>query len=64
MQTNRRNRVTPQVGDTLISKGLFGACCLYMGIALSHIEAIRNINLSYFIYAAVVTFFLSWLARK
>jgi hypothetical protein len=35
-----------------------------MGIALSHIEAIRNINLSYFIYAAVVTFFLSWLARK
>ena len=65
MTTNHfPNRTTRIKQDSTLSRGFFGACCLYSGIALAHIEAIRNIPLSYLLYFATGSFLLSWLARK
>ena len=42
MTTNHfPNRTTRIKQDSTLSRGFFGACCLYSGIALAHIEAIR-----------------------
>ena len=65
MTTNHSaNRTIRIKQDSFISRGFFGACCLYLGIALAHIDAIRNIPLSYLLYFAIGSFLLSWLARK
>jgi len=65
MTTNHPpNRITRIKQDSILSRGFFGACCLYSGIALAHIDAIRDIELSYLVYFAIASFLLIWLARK